>query len=69
MDREYITSMMIRSIGHDASSSVLEIEFCSGPIWQYFDFTESDWHSFCAAESKGKYFLANIKNKYRECRV
>ncbi len=69
MDRKNIDSEMIRSIGYDEDTSTLEIEFNSGAVWQYFDFPESSWYEFDAAESKGKFFHRVIKNQYSESRV
>ena len=69
MEREYIESSMIRSIGFDPDTSTLEIEFNSGAVWQYFDFPESVWYDFRNSESKGKYFRKEIKNQYRESQV
>ncbi len=69
MDRGFIDSEMIRSIGFDASTSTLEVEFNSGAVWQYFDFPESNWYEFRNAESKGKYFNREIRNHYSESRV
>jgi hypothetical protein len=70
MDRTPVVSSMIGSIGYDPSSGTLEIEFRKGgPIWQYYDVPEYMWHEFESAESLGKYFLANIKNHFREARV
>lgn len=70
MERKYIESSMITSIGYDFSSAVLEIEFKSnGQVWQYFDFPESEWHQFENTESQGKYFNAEILNKYAESQV
>lgn len=69
MDREYIESSMIKSIGFDPNTSTLEIEFNSGAVWQYFDFPESIWYDFRNSESKGKYFNKEIKKQYSECRV
>jgi len=60
---------MIRSIGYDANNSTLEIEFNSGAVWQYFDFSESSWYEFEAAKSQGKFFHREIKNQYSESRV
>ena len=60
---------MIRSIGHDAENSILEIEFKSGAVWNYYDVSETAWFEFESAESHGKYFLANIKGQYREGQV
>ena len=69
MDRKNIESSMIQSIGYDANNSTLEIEFKSGAVWQYFDFLESSWYEFEAAESQGKFFHRVIKNQYSESRV
>lgn len=69
MDRKNIDSSMLRSIGYDAESSTLELEFNGGVVWQYFDFPESLWYEFEAAASQGKFFLSEIKNQYSESRV
>ncbi len=69
MERKYVESSMIKSIGYDAQSSTLEIEFNSGAVWQYFDFPEPSWYTFESSESKGKFFHREIKNQYSESRV
>lgn len=69
MDREYVDSEMIRSIGFDANTSILEVEFNNGAVWQYFDFPESNWYEFRNSESKGKYLNKEIRNHYSESRV
>ena len=70
MERQPVSSTMIVSIGYDSTSGVLEIEYKSdGAIWQYFDFPEHIWNEFQASESVGKYWHANIKNRFREARV
>jgi len=69
MDRKDIESSMLRSIGYDPDSSTLLLEFNNGAVWQYFDFPESLWYEFESAESKGKFFLREIKNQYPESRV
>lgn len=69
MDREYVSSSMIRSIGYDPLNSTLEVEFTDGVVWQYFDYPESDWYVFKSADSVGKYFHSNIRNKYTGSRI
>lgn len=69
MDRKNIESSMIQSIGYDVNNSTLEIEFNSGAVWQYFDFPESSWYEFEAADSQGKFFHREIKNQFPESRV
>jgi len=69
MNRKNIESSMIRSIGYDLNNTTLEIEFNSGPVWQYFDFPESLWYEFECTESHGKFFRREILNQYPESRV
>lgn len=64
MDRQYVESSMITSIGYDQTSSILEVEFKNGVVWQYPDFPEYMWYEFQSAESKGKYFHANIREQF-----
>ncbi|WHH60973.1 KTSC domain-containing protein [Petroclostridium sp. X23] len=70
MERTYIESTMITSIGYDFSQAILEIEFKSNrQLWQYFDVPEYIWYEFESALSIGKYFHANIRGRYTENRV
>ena len=69
MERQFIESSMIKSIGYDPNSSTLEIEFNNDAVWQYFDFLEYLWYEFKSSESKGKFFHREIKNQYSESRV
>lgn len=64
MIKEYVNSSMIMSYGYDLETCILEIEFRNGEIWQYHDFPEYMWYEFQAADSKGKYFHANIKKEF-----
>ena len=67
MEREYVESTMIRSFGFE--NSILEVEFNSGAIWQYFDVPESLYYEMKSASSCGKFFNANIKGQYPESQV
>lgn len=67
MEREYVESSMIRSFGFEIS--ILEVEFNSGSIWQYYDVPESVYYEMKAASSCGKFFNANIKGQYSESQV
>lgn len=70
MDRQYVDSSMIASVGYDFNSGILEIEFKnSETIWQYYDVQESIYFEFMSSGSLGKYFLTNIKGQYTENRV
>ncbi|MBI1183253.1 KTSC domain-containing protein [bacterium] len=70
MDRQFIESTMIASVGYDVNTATLEIEFKSnGAIWQYYDFPESLFYEFIGSDSIGKFFLAHIKGQYSENQV
>ena len=47
----------------------LEIEFTSSSVYQYFDVPEVEYRNLISAESIGKYFNQNIKDKYRCARI
>jgi len=69
MEREYVQSSNLKSIGYDSNSSTLEVEFNSGAIWQYYDVLESTYYELKSASSIGKYFSTNIKGLYSASQV
>ena len=69
MEREYVESTMIRSYGFDSSISILEVEFNSGAVWQYYDVSESLYYEMKSSSSCGKFFNANIKGQYSESQI
>ena len=56
---------MIRSVGYDAESSVLEIEFTSGKVYRYEDVPETVYTELTSAGSKGRYFEEQIDGTYQ----
>ncbi|HLO54116.1 MAG TPA: KTSC domain-containing protein [Saprospiraceae bacterium] len=69
MDREYVQSSNLKSIGYDPNTATLEVEFHNGAIWQYYDVLESTFHELKSASSVGKYFNSNIKGQYSEGQI
>lgn len=69
MNRTDVESSMIRSVGYDPVSEILEIEFNSGGIYQYGEVPEEVWRELMAAESKGRYMLDSIIDQYPHARV
>ena len=69
MNRIGVSSSNISSIGYDASSQTLEVEFINGGIYQYFDVPESVYNEFIKASSHGQYLHRNIKGAYRYAKV
>ena len=64
MDRQRVNSTNLRSIGYDASLSILEVEFTTGAIYQYLNVPEAIFDAFVSASSKGSYLNNNIKDRY-----
>ncbi len=69
MERVSVVSTNVRSVGYDKSSSILEIEFKSGSIYQYFAVPEKEYQGLMNAVSKGRYLNQNIKDSYRYIQV
>lgn len=61
MERQYVSSSNIASIGYDADNMVLEVEFLNGSIYQYYDVPQIIYDGLMAADSHGKYLAAYIK--------
>jgi hypothetical protein len=62
MDREPVQSSNLASVGYDISTSVLEIEFLNGGVYQYYGVPAQVHEGLMNAGSKGIYFNQNIKN-------
>jgi hypothetical protein len=65
MERIPVTSTSIASVGYDAASYVLEVEFGNGHVYQYFDVPESVVREFREASSLGTYLNMYIRDAYR----
>jgi hypothetical protein len=61
VNRIRVKSSSVASIGYDAESSVLEVEFLSGSVYQYFKVPEKTFKGILKAKSVGKYFERYIK--------
>ena len=61
MDRTYVSSSNIASIGYDPMQMSLEVEFLNGSIYQYYDVPEALYEGIMSAESHGKYLNEYIK--------
>lgn len=61
MTREYVSSSNIASIGYDAMSEILEVEFNNGAVYQYYNVPERLYNGLMEADSKGRYFDSYIK--------
>ena len=69
MRRQRVVSSVIASVGHEAHSNLLEVEFRNGRIYHYFGVPKSEFRKLLQAESIGGYFNEEIKPRYSGVRV
>jgi hypothetical protein len=69
IQREQVASSNVASIGYDAPSETLEIEFQNGSIYQYYNVSEQLFHQLMEASSKGQFINTYIKNAHPYSRV
>ncbi len=60
-----VESTLIKEIGYDADSQVLTVVMVqSGDVYEYQGVPQAVYDGLMQAESKGSYFVKNIKGKY-----
>ena len=69
MNRTAINSSNVAEVGYDSATMTLEVAFCNGTVYQYFDVPEAVYQELMRAVSIGKFLNAHIKNSYRYARV
>ncbi len=69
MERYSVASSNISSIGYDAGTDTLEVEFLSGAIYQYYNIPQNMYDQLMQAGSKGRFLNTYIKNAYPYSRV
>jgi hypothetical protein len=69
MNRTPVSSSNIRSIGYDQSLAILEVEFISNDVYQYFNVPEHLYQQFFQTSSHGQFLNDNIRYNYRYQKV
>jgi hypothetical protein len=59
-----VQSSLLASVRYQPAESILELEFCGGAVYQYFNVPASIYDSLLAAESKGNYFNRQIRGHF-----
>jgi hypothetical protein len=67
--RESVMSRGIASIGYSKRLHILEIEFVNGAVYRYLQVAPSVHRDLMTADSKARYYDANIKGNYPSVRV
>jgi hypothetical protein len=69
MDRFAVESSDLKGMGYDELSEVLEVRFHDGRVYQYHPVPMEVWERFLAAPSKGRFFNAEVRRRFRAVRV
>lgn len=69
MQRQAVSSSNVASIGYDPTSTLLEVEFHDGNVYQYFDVPQQVFDGLVGAASVGQYLNAHVKGTYRYVKV
>lgn len=64
-----VESSMIHAVGYDKEKHILEIVFNTGRTYQYADVPPEEYEGLLNAESKGRYFLANIRDVFAYAQI
>jgi len=64
LNRVPVESSVLASVLYLPALRLLEVEFHSGLLYQYFDVPQHTYTQLVTAESKGTYFNANIRNRF-----
>lgn len=64
MERKAVRSTNIASVGYDAGTKTLEIEFKSGGVYQYAGVPEKRYDALMKSPAIGSYFHREIKPWY-----
>ena len=61
-----LESDMFTSVACDADRQILHLRFRkTGDVYRYFEVPSAHYTQLLAAESRGRYFLAHIRNQFR----
>jgi hypothetical protein len=67
--RDRVSSNVIASIGYSKRRHILEVEFVNGAVYRYLEVAPSVYRELMNAQSKARYYIANIKGNYPSVRV
>jgi hypothetical protein len=64
MQRHHVSSSAISSVAYDERSSVLEVEFQSGAIYDYLKVPPNVYRDLLKAPSKGSFVSRRVRDIY-----
>lgn len=69
LERQPVKSRILRSVGYDESTKILEIEFQTGLVYQYSGVLPKVYKDFMHSDEIGKYFSEKIRPRFQTKQV
>lgn len=64
-----VSSSNVARVRYDSSTMILEVEYHSGSVYQYFDVPETVYQQLIQSGSVGSFMHENIRGVYRYARL
>ena len=65
MTRIPLESKMFTSVAYEPADQILYLRFRkTGDVYRYFGFPVTEYQAFLDAESRGRFFLAHIRDRF-----
>ena len=64
LDWQPVESELLAAVAYVDPRRILYLRFHSGEVYRYFTFPADQYQEFLDAESKGRYFLSHIRNRF-----
>lgn len=69
MERKSVKSRILRSVGYDDSTKILEIEFTTGLVYQYAGVPVKVYEDLMHSEEIFKYFSEKVRPRFHTKQV
>jgi KTSC domain len=69
VERQSVKSRILRSVGYDESTKILEIEFQTGLVYQYSGVTPKVYTDLMHSDEIGKYFSEKVRPRFQTKQV
>lgn len=69
LERQPVKSRILRSVGYDDSTKILEIEFHTGLVYQYSGVSSKVYTDLMHSSEVGKYFFDKVRTQFRTKQV
>ena len=69
MERQPVKSRILRSVGYDDNTKILEIEFQNGLVYQFLNVPLKVYTDLIRSSEIGKYFTEKVRSRFQTKQV